>query len=132
METSVYTVRLKDAQSGLVRDLAARNSVSPYMAIKRLVELGMQRVEAGEPLFGGRAQRNFEEAAEEIQAELECSRGREYNMALYLMEITIWLRILGELLKPGAGTEVEERIGKHAARVLGTLHQAPAEAPLRD
>lgn len=132
MAKSIYTVRLKEAQSGLVRDLAARNSVSPYMTIKRLIELGIQRIEAGEPLFGGRAQRNFEEAAEEIQAELENSRGREYNMAVYLMEIMIWLRILGDLLKPGAGTEVEERIRKHAGRILGTLHQPPAEAPTRD
>lgn len=99
MEREVYTVRLNKAQGSVVRDIAARHSISPYRAMRRLVELGMQSVEAGEPLFGSRAQRNFEEAAVEIQTELERSRGREYNMALYLMEITIWLRILGDLMK---------------------------------
>lgn len=132
MDKGVYTVRLKGAQSGFVRDLAALYSIPPYMAIKRLVELGLQCIEAGEPLFGGRAHRNFEAAAIEIQIELDRCRGRDYNMALYLMEITIWLRILRERIKPGASSEVEERIGKHARRVLGTLHEPPAYAPERD
>lgn len=132
MDRGTFTVRLKDAQSGVVRDLAARHAISTYRAIRRLVELGLQRVEAGEPLFGGRAHRNFEEVAIEIQSELDRSRGREYNMAVYLMEITIWLRILGELIKPGASSEVDERIGKHVQRILGTLHEPPVHAPERD
>ncbi|HKY20248.1 MAG TPA: hypothetical protein VJM31_03425, partial [Vicinamibacterales bacterium] len=111
--TTLYFNQAERARFGA---LVRQHNKTEYAVIKRLVALGLERVEAGELLFGTKPVRPIEDVAARLEARLKLilerqqqARARDFNMTLELLEQTIWLRVLGDELKPGGQAQVNER-----------------------
>jgi hypothetical protein len=129
------TLHFNQADRARLAALVGRYSVTEYAVLKRLVYLGLERVDAGEELFGSKPVKPVEEVALRLENRLNLilkrlheARIRDFNMTLELLEQTIWLRTLGDELKPGGQPKVDERLQKAAPRILRSLHLPPPEA----
>lgn len=117
--------------SALIRE----HKVTEYAVLRQLVTKGFERLDAGESLFSSAPVTPIEEVTTRLDRRLTLilerlgqARARDFNMTLELLEHTIWLRTLGEELKPGGQPQVNDRVKKAAQRILRVLHVPPPEA----
>lgn len=119
------SLRFQKVVTQRAEELSIAEGVTKAEVYDRLLLLGLERVDAGEPLFGTRPYQTITSAIARIEEALDAGRARETNLGLDTMETVLWLRTIGDILKPGLTEEIKALYQKTVDKRLNSFEQLP-------
>jgi hypothetical protein len=130
-----FSVRLAGDDEERLERLCAHFGIGKYQLAKRLLLIGLARVEGdADPLNPDSStalERLLEGIERQLGEEFRASRARDFNLAADNLETMVWLRTLGDLLAPNSMSLVAKRVQFGRAKFLSTVEQLPPDAPVR-
>ena len=130
-----FSVRLVGDDEERLERLCARFGIGKYQLAKRLLLIGLARVEAGADPLNPDSSTAIERLLEGVQSQLgeefRANRARDFNLAADNLEAMVWLRTLGEILAPNSLASVTKRIQFGRESFLSTLEELPPDAPAK-